>query len=138
MEGGVELPNHVGPFLASFRYLVELLLHVGREVVVEYLLEMFIEIIIDNHADVGRRQLGLLPAGGFRKLFRADFALFEPDEPVAAFGSLLVLLDDVSPVDDGGDGRRIGGRPADAELFEPSHQRCLAVTERGLGEAFRG
>ena len=45
-----------------------------------------------------------------------------------------VFLADVVAVDDGSDGRRVGGRTANALFFHRADERCLGVACGGLGE----
>lgn len=138
MKRTVKIVDHAVPGDLSVGDAVELLFDVGREVVVHDRLELRFEVVIDHHADIGRLESVFLLAVGFGKPFFGDLAAGQRKLHVAAFLALLVLFDHVPAVDDRRDGRRVGRRTSDAELFEPFYERSLVVAGRRCGEAFRG
>ena len=81
--------------------LVQLVLHVGGE------------LVIGNRLELVNQQAG----NAFAERRRTK---------------RLVLLGDVIAVDDGRNGRRIGGRPADAAFLHRTDERCLGVASRRL------
>ena len=62
LEVVVEVLHHVRPLLLALGYLVELLLYLGREVVVHDAWEVFHEEVVDHDAYVGWQQLALVAA----------------------------------------------------------------------------
>ena len=73
VEGTVELVDHLVPGDVALGDAVELLLYAGREVVVDDRAELLLQVIVDHHADVGRREAVLLLAVAFR-VFEAIFS----------------------------------------------------------------
>ena len=130
MESLVERIYHLGPLLAAFGYFVELLFHICREVVVKNAGELLFQIVVHEHAYVsGGESADLLADLLARRLFD-DFAFFQRKHRVFALYSVLVLLDDVSAVDDSGYCRGVCGRAADAEFFETLYEHGLVVAGR--------
>ena len=56
----VELMHHLVPLRFAFGNLIEVLLHVSREVVVHDIGEVLHEEVVHDDADVGGQQLALL------------------------------------------------------------------------------
>ena len=104
LEGLVELLDRVDPLALALLDLVEVVLHLRRELDVHDVLEVRHELVGHRHAELGREQ-------------RAPLAMH-----VAAI------------VDDRAQDRRVGRRPADPELLEHLDQRGLGEARRRLGE----
>ena len=134
VEGTVELVDHLVPGDVALGDAVELLLYAGREVVVDDRAELLLQVIVDHHADVGRRKSVFLFAVVFREGLRGDLFARERQLCVVALLPVPVLFDDVAAVDDRGDRRGVGRRTADAQLFEALDQRGFVVACRRLCE----
>ena len=138
VERSVEFVDHLVPGDVALGDTVELLLDAGREVVVDDRAELLLQVIVDHHADVGRRKAVLLLAVVLREGLRGDLFARERQLCVVALLPVLVLFDDVAAVDDRGDRRCVGRRTADAQFFEAFDQRGLVVAGRSRGETLRG
>ena len=55
----VERVHHVRPLLITLGYLIEILLHLGSEVVIHNLCKVLHQEVIDHNTDIGRYQLTL-------------------------------------------------------------------------------
>ena len=130
----VELMHHLVPLRLAFGNLIEVLLHVGREVVVHDIGEVLHEEVVHDDADVGGQQLALLRAGHFLLRLRGDLLAFQCVDGERALLALLVAFVNVFALLDGGNSRCIGRRTADAQLFELVHQRSLRVADGTLAE----
>src|SRR4029453_17883153 len=108
LEGLVEGLHRVDPLALTFLDLVEVVLHLRRELDVHDVLEVRDELVGDRHAQLGRAQ-------------RAPLAMH-----VAA-----IVYD--RPQD-----RRVGRWPADPELLERLDERGFREAGRRLGEVFFG
>ena len=138
VEGPVEILYHLAPRYLAVGYAVELLLDVGREVVVHDLGELRLEIVIHHHAYIRRRETVLLLAETLRKVLLRDAALCaERQLRVGAALLLAVLLDNISAIYDRGDRGGICRRAAYAQLLELLHERSLVVTCRRRRETLR-
>ena len=139
VELAVEAAYLAVPRQASVSYLVEDLLHVGREVVVEDIGEVDGQEVVDYHAYVRGHELALVRAGVLCAGLAADAAVLpEGEGGVVARSALVLAALHVSALLDGGDGRGVGRRAAYAELLHLVHQRCFGVARRMLGEALGG
>ena len=76
VEQFIEIGNLVVPFCLTFSDMVEFLLHVGSEVVVHDVGEIFHKEIVDHHTHVGRDELVFLVAVRLFLLRFFDFAVF--------------------------------------------------------------
>ena len=63
VEVGVELSDEAGPFLVALSHIVEVLLHVGGEVVVHDVGEVSRQEVVDHRTDVRRQEFALVGAG---------------------------------------------------------------------------
>ena len=137
MEGRIELANHIGPLHLALGNLVELLLDAGREVVVHNRGERLFQIAVDHHTDVGRCQTALLLTDILREHLALDILAVECQLLVGALNTLLVLLYNVTAIDDRGDRRCIGRRTTDTQLLQTLNEQCLVVARRSLSESLR-
>ena len=138
VERAVEVVDHLFPGDVPLGDAVELLLDIGREVVVDDRSELGLEVVVHYHADVGGREPVLLLAAVFREGLVRNPVARERQLQVGALLSLLALLDHVAAVDDRRDGRGVGRRTADAEFLEPFDERSLVVAGRRGRKALRG
>ena len=134
----VELLHGLLPVLLAFGYLVEVLLHVGREVVVHDILEVGNEEVVHHCSCIRWKELTLLIAHYFALLALLDvLASLQREQLVGTLLTLLVALLHVFALLDGGDGWRVSRRTTNAQFFQLLHKRSLCIAKRTLREAFR-
>ena len=138
MERPVESGDHLVPRDVALGHAVELLLDVGREIIVDDRCELLFEVVVHQHTDIGGLQPVLLLAEALAERLGRHAAARERQLFVGALLPLLALLDHITAVDDRRDGRCIGRRAADTQLFEPLDQRRLVVARRRHRETLRG
>ena len=131
VEGFVEGADGLVPHLLPVGNLVEVLLHVGREVVVHDFAEILDEVVRDDDADLLREELAALRAHGLGPGFLRDRPVLQVEVRHRHLHAVLVALGDIAAgggegADDGG----VGGRTADFQLFQ-------LLDEGGLGIALR-
>ncbi len=135
MERLVEAADHLAPVLLALGDHVELLFHLGGEVEVHDVGEVFNEKIVHHHADVGGEELLLLGTGILCGGLVADIAVRQGEDAVRTLDTVAIFLHHVAALLHGADGGCIRGRASDAELFELFHQTCLGVARSGPVEA---
>ena len=134
----VELAYLVVPHLLALGNLVKLVLHLGREVVVENRWEILHEEVVDHHAHIGGQQLALLGAGELALARGLDLVASEHHHLIVALGALALALLHIAAGLNGRDGGGVGRRAPYAQLLERAHERGLGVACRLLREALRG
>ena len=87
---------------------VELLLDICREVIVDNRGKLRLEIVVNDHTDVGRCKAVLLLAVALRGLLRGNLTIDEYHLLEVTALSITILLYDIASVDNRGDCRRIG------------------------------
>ena len=110
----------------------------GREVVVEYLREVFGEEVIDHDAGVCGDEFAPVAAYRFGLGGVCHLAVAECDDCECLPFSLAVALDDVFALLYGRDGRCVGRWAADAQFFEFFDEAGFGVARRLLCVAFGG
>ena len=134
----VEVVQHRAPLLLALGYLVEVLLHLGREVIVHDAREVVQQEVVDHNTYVGGDELALVGAGHLDPALLRDELALERDDGIVALLAFLVALHHILALLDGADGGGVGARAANAQFLELVYKRCLAVALRPLGEAFGG
>lgn len=127
LEAFVEGAQHGGQLLFAFCYLVELVLHLGGEVIVHDLREVLLQEVVDHDADVGGDEFAPLRSGHFCLGLSGDGVVLECVYGIGALGAGLVALDHVLALLDGGDEGGVGRRTSDAQLFQFVHEAGLGV-----------
>ena len=101
MESFIEFLNHLVPLAAALGNLIELLLHIGGEVIIDDGLEIAYQELVDEHTYVSRDELGLLIADVlFASLF-GDFVFLQGVNLVGTCLACYVFLLDVISLLDG-------------------------------------
>ena len=137
VEIRIELSDHLRPLHLALCNLIELLLDARREVVVHNRRERTLQVVIHDHTDIGGCQAALLLTDILREHLALDALAVEGQLLVCALYALLVLLDYITTIDDGGDGRCVGRRTANAQLLQTLHEQRLVVARRCLSESLR-
>ena len=132
----IEILDDLIPHPLAVGYVVEILLNLSGETIVHDALEVLVEIVGHDDADILCEQFAFLLADSFGFCLACDVFPFENKYFVAAALSLAVTLGYISALHDGRDGRGVGRRTADAELLELLDQAGLGVAHRPRGEAF--
>ena len=132
MERLVEGADGLVPDLLAVGDLVEVLLHVGREVVVHDGAEVLDEVVGDDDADLLGEELAALRAHGFGPGLLRDGAVLQVQVRHRHLHAVLVALGDIAAAGgEGADDGGVGGRTADFQFFQ-------LLDEGGLGIALRG
>ena len=134
----VEALQHILPLDITFGNVVKLLLHLGGETVVHDRLEVVLQIFVHHDADVGREEFVFLVAVFLFLGFLFDMIFFEDELAEVAFAALTGLPHHIFAFLDGGDGGGVGGRTADAKLFQLLHEAGFGVSRRRLGKFLHG
>ena len=100
----VERLHHIRPCLLALGDLIEVLLHLGGEVIVHDLIEVFHQEVVHYDTDVRRNQFALLGADNLLAGFLADLSAFQRDDGKGTLFTFLVTLLYVLTLLDGGDG----------------------------------
>ena len=134
----IEVLHHVGPLLIAFGYAVEILFHLGSEVVIHDGGEIFHEEVVDDDTDIRRLQLALVRS--YRLFTHRLFHLlaFQRVDGVGALFALMLILVDVFTLLDGRNGGCIGRRTANTQFLQLVHQRSLCIALWTLAEALSG
>ena len=118
----VELLHGLLPVLLALGYLVEVLLHVGREVIVDDILEVGNKEVVHHCSCIRWQELSLLMAHHFALLAFLDvLARLQREQLIGTLLTLLVTLLHVFALLDGGDGWRVGRRTTDAQFLQFLH-----------------
>src|SRR5690606_13475113 len=104
----VKLAQHGLPFAFPFGNFVQTVFHTRGELIVHHFGEVLGQQVVD------------------------DFARLRRHEPI------LILLDDVLPILNDGDGRSVSAWTPDAVFFQRSHQTGFGITRWRLSEVLRG
>ncbi len=133
----VEVLHPLTPVGVALRYLVKLLLHVSREVIVHDIGEALHQEVVNDTADVSRQQFTLFRAYYLLLTPLRDLVTLECTDGVTPFSALLVAFLYILTLLDSTDGRSIGRRASDAKVFQLLDEACLGVSERWLRETLR-
>ena len=135
VERRIEIRNDLVPGKLSFGNGVEFLFHIGCEIITENIREILHEKVRDNDSYVLRKELALLCAHGFRPLLRLDSVFGQQKVSHLFHTAALVPLHDITPcLGQSCDGRSIGGRPSDTELFQFLDQSGFGIARRSCGK----
>ena len=138
MEEFVEAIHRLGPFHRALRNGVKLLLHVGREVVIDHLGEGLGEEVVDHRAHVRRQQLVAVGAHRFSFHLLRNLPVHERQHAELPLLARLIATHHILAVLDRLNRRCIRRWAADAKLLHAVHQPGLGVSRRPLREALRG
>ena len=131
VERFVEGGDGFAPHLLAFGHFVEIGLYVGGEIVVQDVGEILHQVVGDDKADFLGQELAFLGPGDFRLLAGLDAAVFEGEVGDLEGFALFVPLHGIAPsAGERVHGGRIGGRPADSQLFQFLHQRGFRIACR--------
>ena len=108
LEVFVEILQHVGPLLLAFGDGIEFLLHLGGEIVVEHIGEVFEQEVVHHESDVCRQQFALLAAHGLCLLCGWDGVSLQRVDGECALVALAVAFLHVSSLLYGADGWCVG------------------------------
>ena len=133
----VELLDHIGPLLPALGNIIELLLHLGSEIVVQNLREIFHQEIVHHHTDICGEQFSLVATGHFLTTLGRNLDALKDINGVFALLTFLVTFLHVLTLLNGRDGGGVGGRTANAQFLQLMHKRGFRISERTLGETFR-
>ena len=123
VEGGIELTDHLDPLLFSSSYLVEILLHIRREVVVHDVSEILLQIVGDYHSDLLREEFAPLCPYGFCLGDLGDRIVLERQIRDRNLATFLVAFDYVTSTGGQGADRGLVSRgTTDAQLLQFLHQ----------------
>ena len=92
MESLVERLNFLVPNHIALGYLIKLILHFSREVIVHDVGEVLHKEVIDHHTHIGRHQLALFNAIDFGLLAEGDFPVLECEGFTLTFLALIFTL----------------------------------------------
>ena len=142
VDGGfktlVEGLQHLCPGLVAFSNLIEVLLHLSREVIVHNAWEILHQVVVHHNADIRRHELALVRAGQLAAHFLRYLLALERIDSVHALLTFLVTLGHVLTLLDSRDGGGVGRRTANTQFLKLMHQRCLRIALRSLTEPFDG
>ncbi len=136
MEVAVEVFHLLLPGQLTLSYIIKFLLHLGREVVIKYVGEVFCQKFVDHHAGIGRHKLTLGRAGLLGGLALFHLAIGKCQHSVVAGCAFAIAMRHVFAGYDGRDCRSVGGGSAYAEFFHLLHESSLAVACRSLRKPF--
>ena len=103
----VERVHHVRPLLITLGYLIEILLHLGGEVVIHNLCEVFHQEVVDHNTDIGRNQLTFLRTNHLLTGLLVDLLALQLIDSIRTILTFLVALLHILSLLDGADGGRI-------------------------------
>ena len=131
LQISIESANEVRPIFGSFCHEVEIMLDIGREVVVHNGGELVHQEVIHHDTDVRGNEFTAVAAVILTALLGSDVVAREGDDGNGARFAFILTTAHIFARLNGRDGRRVGRRAADAEFFEFMHERGFAVTRRG-------
>ena len=104
----VESLHHTRPFLFALGNLIEVVLHLGSEVIVHDFLKVIHQEVVHHDTDICRQQFSLIRADQFLANRLLDLLALQRVDGVSALLTLLIAFMHVVALLDGGNGGGIG------------------------------
>src|SRR3712207_7064252 len=137
VELSVEVLENGSPFHFAFGYLIEFFFYGSGKIVIEYIRKKLCQEVVHHCSGICGEEFPLFRTGGFRMAGFFHPIVFEGEHIEFALFAFFVSFLHILALLNGGDGRSIGRRTADAQFFERTYKACFGISCRALGETLR-